>query len=225
MAVSELPAMADRRAHLLHPSPSATPPGAEHPTTHHGRIQLPRLRTEIPKTAILIVANSKNSCRQAGSPPCGSRGRSGCRWGACAWSPLRPAGPRPCASSVLLRRCRPIMHPLSGIHPSSTRCLPVVRGRLDGFTLRRPTQQDASVRALPRPAGTVVPRRPLGPCPRARWLFGEHVRAEVHLVGDREEAVDSLRGGPPERSKGTAMISGGRWFIGVFHAMNGMEPH
>ena len=65
MAVSELPAMADRRTHLLHPTPSATPHGAEYSTTHHGRIQLPRLRTETPKTAILIVANSKSSCRQA----------------------------------------------------------------------------------------------------------------------------------------------------------------
>ena len=65
MAVSELPAMADRRTHLLHPTPSATPHGAERSTTHHGRIQLPRLRTDTPKTAILIVANRKNSCRQA----------------------------------------------------------------------------------------------------------------------------------------------------------------
>ena len=52
-------------------------------------------------------------------------------------------------------------------------------------------------------------------------LFGVAV---PHPVGDRDEAVDPLRGGLVGAVEGTAMSGGGWWFMSVFLAIHGIGP-
>ena len=68
MAVSELPAMDDRRVHALGPLPPGTDVATDI-TAHHRRSPIPSPDSEDSNTAIPFVGDSRNSHRQAHRRP------------------------------------------------------------------------------------------------------------------------------------------------------------